>query len=228
MISYKAAGFYKSGRHLSICFVIFVLCLISVFAGCASVTPIKNEVQKSPAVLVPQKVTKLRMAVVGFDVAASNYGLKQLDRKAEDMLTTALIKTKQFTMIDRKHIKKVIDEQAFQISGMVDTATAVKIGKILGAKAIVTGSITEMGCRAASFIAKITTCRVSIDVQVIDVETAEIIAAEAGGGTSRAVIHYDANQALASKDAELWVSEALRSAADDAAKKIVGSILPNK
>jgi curli biogenesis system outer membrane secretion channel CsgG len=226
MISYKVAGFYKSGHHLSICFVIFVFCLISVFAGCVSDTPIKNEVQKSPAVLVPQKVTKLRMAVVGFDVAASTYGLKQLDRKAEDMLTTALIKTKQFTMIDRKHIKKVIDEQAFQISGMVDTATAVKIGKILGAQAIVTGSITEMGCRAVSFIAKVTTCRASMDVQVISVETAEIIAAETGEGTSKAVIHYDARRALEEKDAELWVSESLRSAADDVAKKIVATILP--
>ena len=59
-----------------------------------------------------------------------------------------------------------------------------------------------------------------MDVQLINVETAEIITSETGDGTSRAVIHHDAHQALASKDAELWVSEALRSASDDVARKI--------
>lgn len=64
-----------------------------------------------------------------------------------------------------------------------------------------------------------------MDVQLINVETAEIIAAETGKGTSRAVIHYDAREALASKDAELWVSEALRSASDDVAGKIAKMLM---
>jgi curli biogenesis system outer membrane secretion channel CsgG len=203
-------------------FITIIFCGFCIFnlQGCASSMQGKDVANRQSSDSTLRRVPILRMAVVGFDVAASNYGLKMLDRKAEDMLTTALIKTRQFNMIDRKHIRQVIDEQKFQISGMVDTVTAVKIGKILGAQVIVTGSITEMGCRAASFIAKVTTCRASIDLQVINVETAEIIAAETGSGTSSAVIHYDAEKALAQKDSELWVSEALRSASEEAASKI--------
>jgi curli biogenesis system outer membrane secretion channel CsgG len=111
------------------------------------------------------------------------------------------------------------------MSGMVDTATAVKIGNILGVQAIVTGSITEMGCSAASFIAKMTTCRASMDVQVINVENAEIVSAETGEGTSKSVLHYDAQKALTQKDAELWVSEALRSASENAASKVAKKTL---
>ena len=59
-----------------------------------------------------------------------------------------------------------------------------------------------------------------MDVQLINVETAEIIAAETGEGTSRAVIHHDGRQALMSKDPELWIGKALRSASHDVAVKI--------
>jgi len=203
------------------------LCMVLVFAlllGCAHETkssPKSSTMTAEKKLQVPrERANKLRIAVVGFDVATSTYGVNQANRKAEDMITSALIRTKQFQVIDRRHIQKVLDELKLQMSGMVDMATAVRIGKILGVHAIVTGSITEMGCSAASFIAKVTTCRACIDVQVINVETAEIISAETGLGTSSAILHYDARKALAQKDAELWVSEALRSASEDAALKV--------
>ncbi|MCX5829260.1 MAG: hypothetical protein NTV58_14840 [Deltaproteobacteria bacterium] len=205
-------------KHLFI-ISIGIIVLLELFLGCTTVTKSNIQPNKSPTVQ-NGRTSKVRIAVVGFDVATSTYGIKHADRKAEDMLTTALIRTKQFQVVDRKRIQNVFDEQKFQMSGMVDTATAVKIGKILGVQAIVTGSITEMGCSAASFIAKMTTCRASMDVQVINVETAEIVSAETGEGTSKSVVHYDAQKALNQKDAELWVSEALRSASEDAASKI--------
>jgi len=209
----------KKDLYLLTVLLFYGCCLINLH-GCASSMQGTNAANRQQSETNLRKAPLLRMAVVGFDVTTSTYGLQMVDKKAEDMLTTALIKTGRFRMIDRKHIKKVIDEQKFQISGMVDTATAVKIGKLLGAQVIVTGSITEMGCSAASFIAKVTSCRASMDIQLINVETAEIIVAETGEGTSKSVIHYDAQKALAQKDNELWVSEAVRSASENAALKI--------
>lgn len=204
--------------------LLFFGVLLFQFLGCATQKSAHDKIAIKPSD-PPRQIVRLRAAVVGIDIVASTYGVKQLDRKAEDMLTTAFIKTRQFQMIDRKHIRKVINEQKFQVSGMVDPATAVRIGKILGAQVIVTGAITEMGCSATSFIAKVTTCRASMDLQLINVETAEIIVAETGEGTSKSVIHYDAQKALTQKDNELWVSEAVRSSSENAAYKIAQRVL---
>lgn len=210
----------KKNLLYSLTVLLFCGCCLYNLHGCASSIQGTNAANRQQSETNLRKTPPLRMAVVGFDVTTSTYGLQMVNKKAEDMLTTALIKTGRFRMIDRKNIKKVIDEQKFQISGMVDTAQAVKIGKLLGAKVIVTGSITEIGCSAASFIAKVTTCRASMDVHLINVETAEIIVAETGEGTSKSVIHYDAKKALSQKDTELWISEAVRSASENAASKI--------
>jgi len=208
-----------TSRCFSFALVLCASCILSLH-GCASSMQGHNVTNGYTARAALRTVPGMRLAVVGFDVATSTYGLTMVGKKAEEMLTTALAKTRQFNMINRSRISQVLDEQKLQISGMVDAATAVQIGKLLGAQVIITGSITEMGCSAVSIIAQIASCRASIDVQVINVETAEIITAETGTGKSSAIIHYDANKGIASRDAELWVSEALRSAADDVAIKI--------
>jgi len=136
------------------------------------------------------------------------------------MLSGALFRTGCFDLVERKNIERLIQEQKLQQSGMVDMATAVKIGKLLGAQAVVTGAVTEIGVSAVSFIANITTVRVSIDVRVIDVETGKILAAEIGDGRSSATVAGDVNSALRKKDLDLWIAEALRKAVEDVAKKI--------
>jgi curli biogenesis system outer membrane secretion channel CsgG len=166
------------------------------------------------------KITKIRCAVVGFDVYTKNYGVQEIEMKTIDMLSTALFRTGRFDLVERKNIEKVIQEQKFQQSGMIDTATALKMGKLLGARAVVTGAVTEIGVSAVSFIADITTVRVSIDVRVIDVETGKILAAETGDGRSSARVAGDVNSAVRKTALDLWIGEALRKAIEDVAKKI--------
>ncbi len=200
---------------------ISALLMLVLLAGCAAGVADSGPVRNQNMIKENQRKNPPRIAVVGFDVAVSGYDIKNMDRKTEELLTNALVRTRKFSVIDRRNIRKVLTEQKFQQSGMVDTATAVKIGKILGAELIVTGAITELGCSAVSFIAKVTTCRASVDVQMIRVETAEIIAAETGEGRSQPVAGRDANRSLRDKDKDLWVSEALRSASDNAAEKLM-------
>ncbi len=48
-----------------------------------------------------------------------------------------------FTVIGRRDIDKVLKEQRLQLSGLLDKLRVVKIGKLLGAQAIISGSVSD-------------------------------------------------------------------------------------
>lgn len=60
------------------------------------------------------------------------------------MLMTDLESIGMFNIISRERLKDILSEQEFQVTGVVDPAKAVKLGKIAAAKYILTGSFIEM------------------------------------------------------------------------------------
>lgn len=60
-------------------------------------------------------------------------------------LESALVSNGKLVVVDRANLDKVRAEQGFQLSGEVDDESAKSIGKLLGAGAIVTGSLTDLG-----------------------------------------------------------------------------------
>lgn len=50
-----------------------------------------------------------------------------------------------YTVIERGMLKQLMEEQSLQFSGAVDSETAVKIGKLIGANMVVAGSIVKTG-----------------------------------------------------------------------------------
>lgn len=115
-----------------------------------------------------------------------------------DMMVTALAESKKYTVIEREKLEKVMEEQKLGASGAVTPQTAAKIGRLLGANYIITGSVTEFGIKDSKLgvgglnkvlpiggSAKISknTARVAIDVRAIDTSTAQILAAAKGEGS---------------------------------------------
>ena len=62
-----------------------------------------------------------------------------------EILKTELAGLGEYTIIERGMLEQILEEQALQLSGAVDTDTAVKIGKLVGANVVVTGSIVKTG-----------------------------------------------------------------------------------
>jgi hypothetical protein len=60
-------------------------------------------------------------------------------------LESAIVSGGKLVVVDRANLDKVRAEQGFQLSGEVDDESAKSIGKLLGAGAIVTGSLTDLG-----------------------------------------------------------------------------------
>lgn len=73
-------------------------------------------------------------------------------------------KISSFTVVERDKIEFIMKEIELQKSGAVDKAAAVQVGKILGAKYMVFGSITQLDYNNARMV-----------VRVVSVETSEII-----------------------------------------------------
>ena len=102
------------------------------------------------------------------------------------MLITDLDKSgTSLNLIERDKIQAILKEIALSQSGGVDTATAVKAGKILGAQTIAFGSFMVLGKT------------VRIDIRIIEVETSEMLMAESITGDSD--LFMDLEQKLAKK-----------------------------
>jgi TolB-like protein len=114
----------------------------------------------------PNRVTqigsRLALAVVPFE--GKGDAKKFVDEVTEKMITK-LVNLRRFKVIERSALDKIMKEQKFQASGIVDEKTVVQLGKISGADAMIVGSITFV-----SGIGK-------VSARVIDVETTETIAA---------------------------------------------------
>jgi curli biogenesis system outer membrane secretion channel CsgG len=118
-------------------------------------------------------------------------------RGMTEMLTTALMKTNRFIVLERADMAKVVGEQDFGASGRVNAETAPKVGKIIGAQAMITGDITEFSYSQSSvggnmqvlhgFGAKSdkVTALVAIDIRIIDAATGEVLASERAQGKAQ-------------------------------------------
>jgi hypothetical protein len=60
-------------------------------------------------------------------------------------LEAAIVDSGKLVVVDRAHLDQIRSEQGFQLSGEVDDNSAKEIGRLLGAGAIVTGSLADLG-----------------------------------------------------------------------------------
>jgi len=103
-----------------------------------------------------------------------------------EMLTTALVETGKFKILERQQIHDVLGEQDLGASGRVEPATAAKIGKILGARYLIYGTVNEFeyskggeggavrigGIRLGASEAR---AHIGMDVRIVDAVTSEIL-----------------------------------------------------
>lgn len=104
-----------------------------------------------------------KVAIISFDNSSgkeSEYG--DLGGPLRDMLTSDLKDVKNLTMVDRQALEKLLTEQNLNNSKSFDQATATKLGKLLGAEIIITGTYFE-------FLGSL-----RVDAKCINVETGEI------------------------------------------------------
>jgi curli biogenesis system outer membrane secretion channel CsgG len=168
---------------------------------------------------------KIPIVVMDFETRVPGQGW-QVGHGASDMLITALVKTKKYKVYERDRLNALMKEQKLQMSGAVDMSTAVQIGKLVGAKYILTGAVTEFGMATSGahgggwFDVGKKHYRATVDVRAVNVQSGEIVFADTGSGALKSsavsVLGFGGGESYDEKKA----SESMRMAIDDVMSRI--------
>lgn len=88
------------------------------------------------------RVPKKTIAVMDFEVIRGNK--KETGRASMENLTSALINSGHFIVVERSKLKTILDEQALSLSGLTKEPAEKLIGNLLSADLILTGTLAEL------------------------------------------------------------------------------------
>lgn len=172
--------------------------LVGMFlVGCASTQVVEKPVEKPVAEQAPPpKYTgpKTVAAVLPLGLSAKAAAAyphlltKDVGLGIHNRVVEALFDTNRFRFVEEKQeiVKDVLDRQWLSSSGMVDQATAVKMGKMLGAQKVIYGEVYDFAQGGEKIgvggVAKDFNTRMGVQVRCVDVETLEYVP---GSGTGK-------------------------------------------
>jgi curli biogenesis system outer membrane secretion channel CsgG len=105
-----------------------------------------------------------RAATLPLVPAPPEGGLKLDAEYFSDSLIQALSRNKTFAMVERKDLQKILAELELQLSGLGDEANAARVGKLLGAEVLLSGTLYRRGDSFELFL------------KLVRVETGEVLA----------------------------------------------------
>jgi TolB-like protein len=88
-----------------------------------------------------------------------------LGRYVAERLTSRMIQSGRFRVIERRRLGQVLNELRFSMSDLVDPAKAKQLGRLAGVDALVVGSVSDLGNS------------VEVDARIIEVETSNMLLA---------------------------------------------------
>ena len=103
---------------------------------------------------------------------------------AQDAFVSELNKTGKFQVLDRQKVDALMQARGLTISGDLNAATAVRLGKLLGARYLLTGAVTEYGAVAAGAKSGVFDVRqrkfvAALKAQLIDTSTGKSVWSDA-------------------------------------------------
>jgi curli biogenesis system outer membrane secretion channel CsgG len=144
-----------------------------------------------------QKNTRPQIAVLDFEYGTIDnwWGQYDIGKGVADQLVDALVEDGSFRVIERKKLATILGEQDFAASGRADPSaqTMAKIGKVLGVKYILVGSITKfstekrgggLSVKGIGLGGSKAKSEVRLTGRIIDMSTGEIMISGKGVGES--------------------------------------------
>jgi TolB-like protein len=129
-----------------------------------AITPPKPEIQREKKTI--PEIQKAKIAILEFQGLNEEAKKDNMGKMVTEIITTSLVNSRAFSIIEREKLSKVLKEFQLSMTGVVDAASAKEIGKILGADAIITGSVMMLRNK------------LRLDARIIDVGSGAILAAE--------------------------------------------------
>ena len=179
-------------------FVVGCSLLIISVAGCANLMQPTAQVDNNAGAqpLPPYSGPKARIAVADFDVKAAKAS-GEIGSGLREMLTTVLINSNRFSVLERQALGAVMQEQELSASGAAQAgAGGPQRGKIKTADLIITAAVTEFEPQASGgragigggggvgsgvlgglLGAALNKAHMALDIRIVDTSTSEVLAA---------------------------------------------------
>jgi formylglycine-generating enzyme required for sulfatase activity/TolB-like protein len=140
----------RGGAMLDLRFWLVALILCGLFSSTASAADFK----------------KTKIAVLDFEQRGDAFKTQDMGGIVAEWFTTAMVKDGRFQVVERALLKQIIEEQKLGMSGLIDQGSTAQLGKILGVKTIISGSVLLFQDY------------VEVNARIINVNTGSIVAAE--------------------------------------------------
>jgi len=152
------------------------LVIVGMVLACAS-TEVPRELDLDDAILMASRDINdklpagTKVALINFSSPSDVFSLYVLEE-----MTTHLVRSRNLVVVDRREIDRIRAEMDFQLSGDVSDDSAQRIGMMLGAQSIVTGSIITMGDvhRFRTSVINVTTAAIETSFSISINDTAQI------------------------------------------------------
>ena len=152
----------KVVKHIAFAAILFC-CGGSVYAGSASTrlssladTLIKGYLQKPP-------VDKATLAVFQFN-CEKKLEERRVGFAVSELMSHRFVADGTFTVVERGELGKLLQEQRLHASGAVDSDTAARLGRLLGARGVLLGNVQRVDGKY------------QINARLVDAETSAVIA----------------------------------------------------
>lgn len=148
-----------------------ILCVVSLSMMALLPATAQDAVTESAGdqvlALLRASVTNLPQPVVAVLPFRRSDGSKAIEGELlADRLITLLSMEPDLRVVERRQLDAALAEQKLALDGFVSTETAARAGKLTGARALVTGTITDLG----EFI--------ELNARIVDVQSGEVLNAQ--------------------------------------------------
>lgn len=139
----------------------------------SKVTDKKQPAEKQLSSTPPPVTTPTIAPAKAISIAVIRF--KTLNKEAQDIslgelisetFTSSLVNSRNFKIIEREQLDKLVKEMEMGQTGFIETTDAVEIGKMLHADAIITGSVALLGGQ------------IQLNARIIEIESAYVISAD--------------------------------------------------
>lgn len=183
---------------------------------------------------------RIKVGFASFDNKASavkkqggSYRSAQFDLGAfTTMISTALVKTRRFEVIERQDLDKILEEQGLVASGIVNEDLGAVSGRIRGVQFLMTGSITKCGftsipVQVGKYKQDKDILELGVDFKVVNTTTGNIAVADFIEVTEEQT-SISGSGYSSSTSSENLIANAMRKASLQAAFLVANAIVPLK
>jgi curli biogenesis system outer membrane secretion channel CsgG len=189
------------------------------------------------------KAKRPQIAIMDFDYGTVDnwWGQYDIGKGMADQVVDALVNDGSFRVIERKKLDTVLAEQDFAQSDRADPSAAklAKIGKVLGVKYIIAGSITKFSTESRGGAVRVkgiglggkkAKSEVALTARVIDATTGEIMISAKGLGESSkgGGAAFSTSSFAAGTNSEEWRQSGLGDAQEKACTAFVTALVAKK